>query len=390
MGIKHLQKFFDENIPNTKGIQTISVNLLTNKAVAVDISIYLYQYACAIKNSVDEIRNQDGEVITHIQAILSKSLGMIKKKIKPIFIFDGAPPQLKQDTLTKRSDNKKKAKNKIKQLNKEIDELVSTMSETPTNMDEINMQLDSIKKLQALREQRTSALKQTTSVNKKQMAECIEILDLLGIPTVQSISEADPQCASMVKTNIAYCVASEDMDMLAFGTTRFIRKLTSKNTCILYNLDIILKDLGITYYQFVDVCIMLGCDYTSTIPTIGLGKILPIIKKYGNIENYLINNSHLDISDFDFVGAREHFLESNVVLLDNIEWKVPNYKKLSKLLKEKYSYSMDEIERLSNVLSGGYYSVISGEKTLKQYKKSCTEYIRQKHNVTMDSDSDSD
>ena len=79
-------------------------------------------------------------------------------------------------------------------------------------------------------------------------------------------------------------------------------------------------------------------------------------------------------------------------IIDNqgTELKVPNYKKLSKLLKEKYSYSMDEIERLSNVLSGGYYSVISGEKTLKQYKKSCTEYIRQKHNVTMDSDSDSD
>ena len=50
---------------------------------------------------------------------------------------------------------------------------------------------------------------------------------------------------------------------------------------------------------------------------------------------------------------------------------------------------MDEIEKLSNKLSGGYYSVISGEKTLKQYKIGCSQYLRQKRNiVNMDSDED--
>lgn len=377
------------NIPDTKGIQTYNTSILANKPVAVDISIYLYQYACAIKSSVDEIRNQDGEVITHIQAILSKSLGMIRKKIKPIFVFDGTPPELKKETLNKRVDNRKKAKEKIKELNSQIEELVETMTMAPGTNEEIQYQLESIVKLQDLREQRISASKQTTTVNKKQMSECIEILNLLGIPVVQSIGEADPQCAHLVKTDLAFCVASEDMDMLTFGTPRFVRKLSGKDTCVMYNLEIILTDLGITYEQFIDVCILLGCDYTTTLSKVGMTKILPLIKKYGNIENYLFDNPQLDIENFDYVGARRRFLESEIVLMDNVTWNIPKYKQLSKLLKEKYSYSMDEIEKLSNVLSGGYYSVISGEKTLKQYKIGCSEYLRQKRNiVSMDSDED--
>jgi|SaaInlStandDraft_6_1057023.scaffolds.fasta_scaffold16679_4 flap endonuclease-1 len=393
MGIKGLQQFFNHHIPDTKGIKTIYASTLADKPLAIDISIYLYQYACAIKNSVDDIYNQDGEVITHIQAILNKALGLIKKKIKPIFVFDGKAPDVKNNVLQDRYIKKNAAKDNIVQLNtsiqKLIEELKSIKLKLPTvTMADLTYQLEIMEEIGELKKLRSSALKKSTSISRKQMTECKELLTILGIPIIESLGEADPQCSNLVKTNMAYGVASEDMDILTFGTQRLIRKLASGNDCIMYDLDIILKDLNITYLQFVDVCILLGCDYTRTIPGIGSKKILALIKEHGNIENFILSTNINIPDDFDFVKARQGFLEPQVKEVVDIKWSIPDYVALSKLLKEKYSYSHDEVDKLSNVLSGGYYSVISGEKTLKQYKRDCTAYINSKRAACMDSDDD--
>ena len=393
MGIKGLQQFFDHHIPNTKGIDYINTSILANKPIAVDISIYLYQYACAIKNSVDDIYNIDGEIITHIHAIITKTLSLIKKKIKPIFVFDGKAPQMKSNTLNERYIKKKTAQKSIIQLNIEIQRLLtilreSTLSIESSTLEDINEQLVIMDKVKELKRLRSSDLKKVTSISQKQMTECKELLNILGIPIIEAPEEADPQCSYMVKSDLAYAVISEDMDILTFGTQRLIRKLSSSNNCILYNLDIILKDLEITYLQFVDICILLGCDYTRTIPGIGSKKILNIIKTYGNIEEF-IKVTKINIpTDFDYVSARKAFITPNIKHIDSCKWKIPDYVKLSTLLKEKYSYSHDKVDKLANVLKGGYYSVISGEKNIKQYKRDCSTYINQKKLSCMDSDED--
>lgn len=53
------------------------------------------------------------------------------------------------------------------------------------------------------------------------------------------------------------------------------------------NLSQILKDFGMNMEQFVDLCILLGCDYVSTIRGIGPKKAFEFIKKHGCIENVL-------------------------------------------------------------------------------------------------------
>jgi hypothetical protein len=72
-----------------------------------------------------------------------------------------------------------------------------------------------------------------------------------------------------------------------------------------------------------------------------------------------------------------------------ISWSKPDYSELNNLLKIKYEYSDDNIQKLVGVLQGGYYSVISGEKTISQYNKSKAEYIKKlRENINFDSDSD--
>ena len=54
----------------------------------------------------------------------------------------------------------------------------------------------------------------------------------------------------------------------------------------------VLQGLGITYDQFIDLCILLGCDYCGNIKGIGPKKSVELIKQYGSIEEILQNIDH--------------------------------------------------------------------------------------------------
>ena len=56
-----------------------------------------------------------------------------------------------------------------------------------------------------------------------------------------------------------------------------------------FSLDKILRDFGMTMEQFVDLCILLGCDYCPTIKGIGPKKAFDLIAQYKSIENVLEN-----------------------------------------------------------------------------------------------------
>ena len=48
--------------------------------------------------------------------------------------------------------------------------------------------------------------------------------------------------------------------------------------------DKLIEGLGLTSDQFVDLCIMCGCDYCDKIPGIGPKTALKLIKKHGCLE----------------------------------------------------------------------------------------------------------
>lgn len=370
MGIDNLQKFFDKNLSNDKCIQSINTKILEDKVVAIDISIYLYQFLCAIKNNSVEIYSIDGQIITHIHAILNKVFGLIKKKIKPIFVFDGKPPTLKDDILNIRSKNKVVSENKKIKLIKQSKLLKLELNIVPKSINDVKHQLKLFKEYKEILSSIKKMNKRTIGISKTQFKECKQLLELLGIPYLNAIEEADPQCAELVKSNIAYAVASEDMDLLPFGTKHLLRKLSSKDICIIYDLDLILEDLEITYLQFIDICILLGCDYTCTIKGLGREKILKEIKTFKNIEGIIKSSKYSVSKKFNYIDARKQFLKPKIIEnLEKIEWKIPDYKGLEDFLQKKFSYNVDEINKIHNLLRTGYYSVICGEQDITQWKK---------------------
>jgi flap endonuclease-1 len=174
----------------------------------------------------------------------------------------------------------------------------------------------------------------------------------MGIPYLDAIGEADPQCAELVKSGSADYVLSEDMDLLTFGTPYLIRGLT-KNKPIIYNLNKLLSELKLTQLQFVDLCILFGCDYTPRIKKVGVVRAFKLIKKYKNIENIIKNEKTIDIpSDYNYLEARDYFVNAKVIANPIIERSSPNIIELTELLLSEYEYTVSNIDELLELLTG--------------------------------------
>ena len=159
-------------------------------------------------------------------------------------------------------------------------------------------------------------------VSENMITDAKILLRLLGQTYVDAFNEAEALCAKFNRLGLAEAVFSEDMDCLPFGAKVLAR---GSDEIILVKLENVLSELKIDFLQFVDLCILLGSDYSDTIKGVGQVTALNFIKKYKNIETIvevIKNDSVLSQKyeipqNFEFLKIREFFL--NPIPEDNSE-----------------------------------------------------------------------
>lgn len=122
---------------------------------------------------------------------------MVENGIKPLYVFDGAPPKLKSGELAKRFARKQEATEGLEEA-----------KETGTAED--------VEKF----------ARRTVRVTREHNAECQKLLKLMGIPYIIAPTEAEAQCAALARAGIVFAAASEDMDTLCFDSPILLRHLT--------------------------------------------------------------------------------------------------------------------------------------------------------------------
>jgi flap endonuclease-1 len=326
MGIKNLLKFLKE-YPNL--VRNAEIEDYSNKKVAIDISILLYQVVISIRNTGADLTNSKGEITSHILGLFNKTITLLKRNIIPIYVFDGCPPQLKNKVLSNRKNNRIKAHEKMVNASTEVE--------------------------------RIKYFKRCVHITSEQIKQSQELLDLMGIPYIVSNEEADSQCAYLSKKGIVYGVYTEDMDILTFGAQKIIRNLTSyKKNIIEISLSDILNKLELSYEEFIDFCILLGCDYCNGINEIQPNILFKYFKEVKTIEDtleLLKKNGFRVPENIDYKKAKEYFLEckSNKYLdYKNINLRKPNIEDLEEKLVNKYSLIKNKIDKKILFLNSFY------------------------------------
>lgn len=85
-----------------------------------------------------------------------------------------------------------------------------------------------------------------------------------------------------------YAAGSEDMDTLTFNAPILYRHLTfseaKKEPICEINLKLALEGLEMEMSQFIDLCILLGCDYLEPIKGIGPKSALKLVREFGGLK----------------------------------------------------------------------------------------------------------
>uniref|UniRef100_A0A1B0GI47 Flap endonuclease 1 n=1 Tax=Lutzomyia longipalpis TaxID=7200 RepID=A0A1B0GI47_LUTLO len=294
MGILGLSKLIADLVPTA--IKENEIKNYFGRKVAVDASMCLYQFLIAVRSEGVQLTTVDGETTSHLMGIFYRTIRLLDNGIKPVYVFDGKPPNLKGGELQKRAERREEAQ---KQLDK------ATEAGDQEAMDKFNRRL--------------------VKVTKEHTAEAKELLKLMGVPFIEAPCEAEAQCAAMVKAGKVFATATEDMDALTFGSSLLLRHLTSSEARKLpvqeINYERVLHGLEFTADQFIDLCILLGCDYCESIKGVGPKRAIELITQHKNIETILekIDKKKYPVpEDWNYDQARKLFKEPEM------KWTDPN------------------------------------------------------------------
>lgn len=267
MGIKQLAKLLSDEAPEC--IKEVPLNSLHGRKIAIDASMAIYQFLIAVRqggptHAATQLTNAEGETTSHIQGIFNRTVRLMVEGVRPIYVFDGKPPQIKSGELLKRREKREKAEKELAKAKEEGD-------------------------IEAEEKQQKRLVRAGTKEND----DCKKLLRLMGIPVVEAPCEAEAQASALCKAGKVWAVGTEDMDALTFACPILLRKMTfaSGTKPVIQQMDYnkAIQGLGLTHDQFVDLCILLGCDYCDSIKGIGPKTALKLIRDHGDIETILKN-----------------------------------------------------------------------------------------------------
>jgi len=306
----------------------IDLQFLSSKTIAIDAYNMMYQFLSSIRDRMtgEPLRDSKGRVTSHLSGLFYRTIRMMEAGITPIYVFDGKPPDFKDETIAQRKEIKEGAKEKWKQALEAGD-------------------------TEGVRRYSMASSKLT----KEMVDEAKKMLSLMGVSWVQAPSEGEAQATHLMRQGKVWAVGSQDWDSLLFGADRLVknlaitgkRKVPRKESYItvkpeLIELDKVLSSLEISREQLIIMGILIGTDYNvGGIKGIGPKKALQLVKEHKTLDTVLkqvewdFRTSPQDIFNF-FVNPPVTDAEIKKENLD------PGT--LERTLTEEYDFSRERIE----------------------------------------------
>jgi flap endonuclease-1 len=298
----------------------------SGQTVAVDAYNTIYQFLSIIRQpDGTPLMDSRKRVTSHLSGLLYRNLNLLEAGIRPVYVFDGKPHDLKKGTIEERSAIKEKAQAEYEAALAEGD-----------------------------LEKARSKAQQTSRITKDMVEDSKNLLGLIGIPVVQAPMDGEGEAAFLVRKGHATAVASQDFDSLLFGSPVLVRNLTITGRRKLprkqiyinveperMELGAVLSALSLSREQLVEMCILMGTDFNEGIRGIGPKKALKLITENGTLEKAMAAKN-LDIPEWREV--KRIFLEPAVEDPGPPVFGEPQVEKIVELLVGEHDFSKERVE----------------------------------------------
>lgn len=261
MGIKNLIHIINK----TNAIKTKSILDYKNKVLGIDANLMIYKIVYAIRKNGYDIKN-NGMIVTHIHGFLRKLVSFKKYNIGAIFVFDGLPPKLKEQTMINR---------------KKIKMALSLKYEKAMSQDE-----------------KKRYYYHKSDITSDEIFDVMNLIRIFGFPIIESKneSEADIVLAELSNKGMIDAIVTDDMDILVFGGNHILKNFSIDNKKKFQEISLttFLSDSQLTLAQLIDIAILIGCDYCDKSKGVGPITAYNLIKEYGSISK-LVKNKIIDM-----------------------------------------------------------------------------------------------
>lgn len=311
----------------------IKIDDLSGRSVAIDAFNTLYQFLSMIRQpDGTPLMDRDGRVTSHLSGLFHRTAALLEIGVRPVYIFDGKPPELKKKTLEDRRAAKEEAEREWKKAVEEGD-LKRALSKAA----------------------------RTSRLDSGMIEESLALLDALGVPWIRAPSEGEAQMGFMVSRGDVWAGASQDFDALLFGTPNLVRNLTLASKRRLpsgktvevvpeiVTLSEVLSSLGLTREQLVDIAILIGTDFNEGVRGIGPKRALGLISRLESLEG-VQKEGKVAVPE-EAYDVRRIFLEPEVSEDYSLGWGRVDPEQVRRIMCDRHSFSVDRVDSTLSKIS---------------------------------------
>jgi len=313
--------------------ENISLNQLNNKTLGFDAYNIIYQFLSSIRGQDGTpLMDSKGNVTSHLTGLFYRTINLVDKGVKPVFVFDGKPNELKAETIKKR---------------------------TEIRTDAIVKHQEALEKgdLAEAKKFGSRALK----LEPKMVEDAKQLVSLMGFPVIQAPSDGEAQIVSMVvDKNLDGCV-SQDYDALLFGAPLLYRnigvtgkrKVPGKNIYADVEpekilLEKVLEENQITREKLIWIGILIGTDFNEKFPKIGIKTALKLVKENDSFEK-IIKETGFE-PEFDYKAVEAIFKTPKATDDYSLKFGLPDKEKVIDFLCDKHDFSTERVSNAVNKL----------------------------------------
>ncbi|MFQ5711313.1 MAG: flap endonuclease-1 [Candidatus Geothermarchaeales archaeon] len=322
------------NITKIVPREKITLKALSGKVVALDAYNAIYQFLSIIRDYKGRpLRDRSGRTTSHLSGLFYRNVNLLEVGIKPIYVFDGRPPEKKREEIERRTRLRRAS----------MEKYLEALAE---------------KRYEEARKYATSS----TTLQDYMVEDAKRLLLLMGIPVVEAPEEGEAQASHLVEKGDAWASGSQDYDSLLFGSPRVVRNITltgrqhypSKHIAVklepeVIELNRVLSEHGLTREQLIDIGILVGTDYNPGVKGLGPVKALKAIKEYGRIEGIPGIGEKIDLIEVEEV--RRMFLSPRVSDQYQIEMGKLDGEGLTEFLCEERDFSAERVRKALEKIS---------------------------------------